>query len=238
MKVLTDIHTHTIASTHAYSTIIENAKAARVRGLEAIAMTDHCGELPDSAHIWHFVNLKIIPEYIEGVRILRGAEVNIIDTNGSVDMPEDVMKKLDIVIASIHRPCYGGADEKDHTSTYMGVVENPYVDIIGHSGNPDFAYDYEKVICRARDMGKMIEINAGTFNVRKSNIPNCKKIAQICKEVGAHICVSSDSHFADYIGAFDNVYKILDEIGFPEELIANRTLDDLKRFLAPRKIID
>ncbi len=237
MKILTDLHTHTLASTHAYSTITENAKSAAKMGLEAIAMTDHTGEIPDSPHIWHFINMRILPREIEGVRILTGAEVNICDIHGRLDMSDDVMKTLDIIVASIHLPCYNDADKADHTECYMAAVENPYVDIIGHSGSPKFKYDYETVIKRAGELGKMIEINNATFAIRTSNIPNCTKIAELCKKYNTHICVNSDSHYCDMIGKYDAAMAMLKEIDFPEELVANRTLKDLSKFLKPRKEI-
>ncbi len=237
MNILTDLHTHTIATTHAYSTITENAKAASLMGLEAIAMTDHCGEVPDSPHMWHFLNIRVLPKEIHGVRILKGAEVNICDLHGRLDMGEEIMKILDIIIASIHRPCYSGVGESDHTEAYMSAVENKYVDILGHSGAPDLAYDYEKVVKRAGELGKMLEINTNTFKIRKSNVPNCRKIAELCKKHGTSICVNSDAHYCDMIGKFDPAIEMLREIDFPEELIANRSLSALREFLKPRKEI-
>lgn len=231
MKILTDMHTHTIATTHAYSTINENAVAAKELGLEAIAITDHCGTIPDAAHIWHFHNLRALPREIAGVKILRGIEVNITDINGTLDIDDDTMRKLDVVIASIHRPCYADADKTDHTTAYMAVVENENVDIIGHSGTPDLKYDYRKVIKRAGELGKLIEINGNTFNIRKQNIPNCREIALICKELGTSICVNSDAHHSSMIGEIGEAKKMLEEIDFPEELIANRSYAAFKEFM-------
>lgn len=234
MKILTDLHTHTTATPHAYSTVTENAMAAKEKGLEAIAMTNHFG-VGDAPHIWHFVNIGAVPEEIHGVRVFRGAEVNILDLEGTIDMPEDVMEKLDIVIASIHRPVHQDFDGMDHTKAYLNVVENPYVDIIGHSGSPDWKYDYETVIRRAGELGKMIEINANTFHIRKVNVPNCREIALMCKKLGTHICVNSDAHYCGLVGNVDLPVKMLEEIDFPEELIANRSLDALRSFMKRRK---
>ncbi len=237
MKILTDLHTHTLASAHAYSTLAENVAAAKALGLEAVAMTDHGTEIPDAPHIWHFMNLKILPEYIDGVRILHGVEANITDIHGRLDMPQDLMEGMDIVIASIHRPCYADIDEEDHTEAYMAAVENPAVDIIGHSGSPAFAYDYEAVIRRAGELGKLIEINAGSFQVRKQSIPNCRIIAETCKRLGVGIAVNSDAHYAGMIGRFEAAEELLREIDFPEELIKNRNLAEFCDFMAPRKTI-
>ena len=142
MEIKLDTHTHTLASTHAYSTVAELAAHAAKKGLEAIAITDHAPELPDAPHMWHFHNLKNIPREICGVKILYGVEANILDLSGNIDMEEDVLAKLDVVNASIHGPAYRDNGAKDHTSAYEAVVTNPYVDIICHSGSPQYAYDY------------------------------------------------------------------------------------------------
>lgn len=238
MKILTDIHTHTIASTHAYSTLKENLEEAKKKGLEAILISDHFGEIPDSAHPWHFLNLRSLPLYDMGVRILRGAETNILDIQGNVDIPEDIARNLDIVIASIHTPCYSGKDEADHTQAYMTAVKNPLIDVIGHSGNVLYPYDYESVIRVAGELGKLIELNSGTFRgSRKAAAMNCKKIAELCKKHSVGVSVSSDAHFYAHVGYFDAITDMLREIDFPEELVMNRSLSVLKEFLAPRKEI-
>lgn len=234
MKILTDMHTHTVASAHAYSTVNENAAAAAELGLEAIAITDHTGEIPDSAHPWHFLNLNQLPREISGVKILRGAEVNITDINGKIDMDEYGLGLLDVVIASIHRPCYADLDKDDHTSAYMSVLDNKYVDIIGHSGSPDLKYDYETVVKRAGEFGKLIEINGNSFNIRKQNIPNCTEIARLCKKFGTSICVNSDAHHSSMIGSFGAATKMLEEIDFPEELVANRSFEAFEEFIKQR----
>lgn len=76
----------------------------------------------------------------------------------------------------------------------MAIVNNPLVDVICHSGSPAFAYDYEKIIDLAKKNHKLIEINNHSFDVRKASIPNCRKIAEICKEKEVGIVVSSDAH--------------------------------------------
>lgn len=232
MNILLDTHTHTVASTHAYSTVLEMAKYASEVGLEAIAITDHAPAIPDGAHSWHFQNLKAIPRELYGVKILYGAEVNILDLEGNIDLDEGVLKNLDVVNASIHAPCYKDIEAKDHTSAYYTIVNNPYVDIICHSGSPSFVYDYEKIIGLAKENHKLIEINNHSFDVRQSSIPNCRRIAEICKEKEVGIVVSSDAHITFDMGNYKKALNMLSEISFPEKLIMNR---DLKSFEAYMK---
>lgn len=235
MKILFDSHTHTLASTHAYSTVMEMAKTASERGMEAIAITDHAPALPDAPHIWHFRNLKNIPREIYGVKILYGVEANILDLEGNIDMEPDILEKLDVVNASIHEPSYKDCGAKDHTSAYIGVVNNPYIDIICHSGSPKFAYDYEKIIDLAKKNHKLIEINNHSFMVRKASIPNCRKIAELCKEKEVGIVVSSDAHISFDLGNYDYALDMLKEISFPEKLIMNRNLAAFEEFISVRK---
>lgn len=235
MKILLDTHTHTIASSHAYSTVTEMAKTASERGLEAIAITDHAPAMPDAPHVWHFQNLKNIPREIYGVKILYGAELNILDLEGNVDIDPELLAKLDVVNASIHGPVYKDADADDHTSAYMAAVNNPYIDIICHSGSPAYTYDYEMVISAAKKNHKLIEINNHSFAVRKSSIPNCRRIAEICKEQEVGIVVSSDAHISFDLGDYEDALGMLKEISFPEKLVINRTLKTFEEFMSVRK---
>ncbi len=238
MEILTDLHCHTIASTHAYSTIYELVEFAKKKGLEAIAITDHGMELKDAPLDWHFLCLKrSIPKEYDGVRILKGCEANILDKTGRIDFPEDLLKCLDLVIASIHTPAYYSEEGGDHTSAYMGALNNPYVDILGHSGNPSYRYDIDKVIRKTKELGKLIEINGHSFDTRPKNIEICREIALKCKEVGTGIVVNSDCHSCFELGEITKAKMMLKDIDFPEELIMNRDLKTLREFLKNRKSI-
>lgn len=234
MKILADTHTHTIASTHAYSTVQELARKAHDEGMEAIAVTDHAPAIPDGAHPWHFLNLKALPREMYGVKILYGAEVNIVDLEGNIDLDDDILKKLDVVNASIHKPCYKDYGTEDNTSAYLAVVNNPLIDVICHSGAPDMAYDYERIIDLAKKNHKLIEINNHSFYVRKPSIPNCRRIARLCMEKGVGIVVSSDAHISFDIGDYSRALDMLKEISFPEKLIINRDLKSLQNFMAEK----
>ena len=124
MNILVDVHTHTIASGHAYSTITENMQAASRKHLKMIAMTDHTPGMPGSTHPFHFDNLKAIPDEMFGVRLLRGAETNIINYEGDVVLAEQTLRGLDLVLASLHPPCIEFADEETVTSGLEKVMEN------------------------------------------------------------------------------------------------------------------
>ena len=103
MKLLFDLHTHTVASGHAFSTLKENIEEAAAKGLKAMGTSDHYSAMPGSAQPIYFTNFKAIKEKILGVRIFTGMEANIIDLEGKLDAEEAVLKKMDYVIASLHK---------------------------------------------------------------------------------------------------------------------------------------
>lgn len=235
MKYILDTHCHTIASGHAYSTVFEMAKEANNKGLELIGITDHGPAMPGGPHMFHIANQRVIPDSICGVEILKGVEANIMNDRGEVDLPEKILKNLDIVIASLHDVCIDPGDRDYNTRALMKALENPYVDIIGHPGNPVFPIDNEAVVLKAKETGKLIEINNSSFlGSRKGSLQNCIEIAKLCKKHQVRIVMGSDAHISYHVGRFDKAIQILNDIEMPEELVMNISSQRLKDYLKSR----
>ncbi len=238
MTIKTDLHCHSIVSNHAFSTIMENITCAASAGLEAIAITDHGPALGDAPHKFYYPSFVRLPNVVCGVRFLKGCEVNILNNEGKLDIDNNILSTMDIVIASVHNPFYRDAGEDgDNTDMYIKVLQNPFVDILGHSGNPKCKFDIEKVLTKAKELGKFIEINENTFVARPQNVQICKDIALCAKKVGTYVVVNSDAHFCTNVGVLTNSIKLLEEIAFPEGLIANTSYGRLKELLKSRKNI-
>ena len=99
--------------------------------------------------------------------------------------------------------------------------------MLGHIGRARVPFDMDTVLLHAKELGKMIEINEGSF-IYADAVPVCRNIAIRCAELGTKITVSSDAHSAFYVGRYPESVRMLEEIGFPEELIVSR---DKKSFL-------
>jgi len=230
LKYLVDTHCHTVSSGHAYSTISEIAETAGEKGLKLIAMTDHGPAMPGGPHIFHIGNLRVIPDYIKGVRVLKGVEANIIDFKGRLDLSDRYLKNLDIVIASFHDVCIASGSVEENTKALMEAMRNPYVDIIAHPGNPYFPIDTDRLIQCAYDTGTLIEINNSSFiGSRKGSADNCRRIAAKAKEKGVLLAAGSDCHICYDVGKFNKIEEIFDELAMPEELVINTD---------PQKLID
>lgn len=157
--MVVDGHTHTVASGHAFSTIQEMAREAPTNGIQMFAVTDHGPTMKGAPYLFHFGNLKAIPSELYGVRIIKGAEANIIEYEGKVDIPESYLKQVDYVIASFHEICIKPATIDVHTEAAIKALKNPLIDTIGHLCNPLFQVDIEKVVQTAREYNKPIEVN-------------------------------------------------------------------------------
>lgn len=199
--------------------------------MEMLCMTDHAPALPDAPHIWHFRTMCRLPREIDGVKLMFGAEANVIDKRGGIDLPVSELKNMDMAVASIHSPCYAPGTVEEHTATWLGVIKNPYVTILGHSGSPRYAYDIDTVVKAAKEYNKCIEINNHSYDVRSESVENCRKIALACKRIGTRIVVSSDAHCAFEVGVFDSALKMLEEIDFPEELVMNTSAKKFEEYV-------
>lgn len=232
MNLLVDTHCHTLASGHAYSTIKEMADYASSIGVKIIGMTDHGPSMPGGPHLFHFGNLRIMPDFISGVRILKGVEANIISYDGALDMPESYLSKLELVIAGFHDICLVPGSVEENTRAVIAAMKNPLVDVVAHPGNPQFPLDIQKIVACAVETGTLIEINNSSFgNARKGSEENCRNIALEAKKQGALITTGSDSHICYHVGKFDKVLKLFEEVSMPEELVVSSDPHKLVDFL-------
>ena len=228
MRLLADLHTHTLASGHAYSTITELALAAQAGGLELIAVTDHGPSVPQGAHAWYFWNLKVVPSVLNGVRVLKGCEANpsLTEDNG-IDLPDVVIDKLDFVAVGFHP--LTGFDERDrskNTEALLRVMANPYVDMISHPGNDDeFPVRMADVVEAAVSYNVILELNDHTFaltSARSSSAACEREFAAAALAAGAPIAIGSDAHYASHVGRFDAAVAVAEELGIAEERLVNR----------------
>ena len=218
MEIIADLHTHTIASTHAYSTVTENAAAAERQNLAVMGLADHSFKTSDSPHIYYFMNLYRIPRKIGNVTILRGVEAS-----------------LDYAIASMHASTMEiGHTEEEYTAAWLKTIENPRVDILGHMGDPRYPFDIDTVIKAAAKAGKIVEINNSSPETRKGSQPLCLKIIETCKKYGVHITLSSDAHFWSMVGKFDWAMSVVEKTRYPKELVINSSVDNLEAYFNTR----
>lgn len=235
-RIKADLHIHTVASGHGYSTVREICEAARSRGIEMVGICDHGPAMPGAAHPYHFANMIVLPRIVDGIKVLRGAECNVVDIDGNLDLHKRILKVLDIVLAGFHLFCgFDDRSAEENTHALTSAIRNGFVDVLVHPGNPLYPLNYEKVVQEAVHAGVALEVNNASFTiVRRGSEKNCEEVVRLAKEFGARICVGSDAHDASMVGVFDKALELIDKVGFPEERIINRSAETVVDFLKSR----
>lgn len=235
---ISDMHTHSIASGHGTTcTISDMAKKASHSGLKLLGITDHGPATLAAGTPSYFRSLAYSPRKRFGVELLYGIELNILDTNGSVDLEEELLSKLDYAIASMHAQNYKGRTTEENTTAYLNVIKNPHVKILGHCDNPQFPADYEALAVCAKEHGVLFEINEASLapdSYRGDTRANNREILRYCMKYEIPVILSSDSHGAQHVGDFSNAAAFVHDMAFPEALIINNQLAKLKVFLQTR----
>ena len=239
MKIGIDTHSHTLVSGHAYCTMREMASMAAEKGLEGLAITEHAPEMPGSTHLYYFQNLKVVPRELCGIRLFLGTELNIMDRNGRVDLPESTLAQLDISIASMHTPCFRDELTQENVmSAYLKVMENPYIDIIGHPDDGRFPADYEILAREAKRTGTLLEINNASLRpegFRVNTMENSLRMLKACKKYGTMVTLGSDSHIDVDIAEYQYAMQAVERAEFPEKLVANTSVEKLVSVLKRSK---
>ena len=193
-----DVHMHTVATDGSY-TIREMADAALERGLQYIAITDHSKNLAmtngldDARAQAHVRAIQAVDREMEGrIRVFAGIEVDILQ-DGSLDLEDETLARMDVVIGSVHSAFQMPADEM--TARLLRAIENPYLRILGHPTGrkllrrDPYVFDMDAVLKRCAEVGVAVEHNAAPARADLSDL-NLRK----AKALGCRISVNTDAH--------------------------------------------
>jgi len=157
-----------------------------------------------------------------GVSLRYGAEANILDTDGNLDIPDDILRALDYCIISMHRPIYTPGSSAENTKAYIRAMRHPNVRIIGHCDDSRFPVDYRNLVESALSCGVTPELNNVSLlpdSYRRDCRANDAAMLQVCSALSCPVILSSDSHGKEHVGDVAEARKLIDETGFPRELI-------------------
>ncbi len=195
-----DLHCHTVAS-DGHHTIEEMALAARERGYEYVAITDHSAshgfgnDVPPDELRLQIERVHEVDAMLDGIKVLAGSEVNILP-DGSLDYEDELLGELDWVIASMHTAF--NMSEQKMTERMIAATEHPLVDAIGHptgrliERREPYALDMQALIEAAVRTGTMLEINANPDRRDLNDIH-----ARAAARAGARILIDSDAHWIE-----------------------------------------
>jgi DNA polymerase (family 10) len=197
-----DLHVHSNWSDGS-APIEQIALAAQKRGYQYVAICDHsqslkfAGGLSEQRILEQMEEIHRLNEKFSGIFLLAGTEMDI-KADGSLDYPDKILEKLDVVVASIHSG-FKQPQEKI-TERLLSALENPHVDIIAHptgrliSSRPPYRVSLEEVFAKAAETGTALEINAYHDRLDLNDI-HCRRAA----EMGAKLCIGTDAHHTDQL---------------------------------------
>jgi DNA polymerase (family X) len=192
-----DLHMHTSWSDGKYSTE-EMVEASRQRGYNYVAITDHskslgiAGGLSDEDLVRHMEEIRTLDQKYSDIRVLAGTEVDI-RQDGTLDYPDELLSKLDFVVASVHSGFK--QDRESLTARVVKAMQNPHVRVIGHPtgrlliDRPAYELDFDAVMKEAARTKTCLEVNANFHRLDLSDAL-CRKAC----EMGVHVIISTDSH--------------------------------------------
>lgn len=233
-KYVLDCHTHTIASGHAYNTINEMARSAAEKGLKLLGITEHAPAMVGTCNEIYFQNFRALRREKFGVKLLFGAEMNILDTKGTLDLSEWTLPELDVGIASMHPPCFQSVSREANTEAYINAMREPHVNIIGHPDDGRFPIDPLALVQAAREHHVLLELNNNSLNpkgFRQDAMENDEQILKYCMKYQVPIILGSDAHVEEDIARYDFAEVLLQKMQFPKELIVNYSVEHFLEFI-------
>lgn len=234
MKLIADLHTHTLASGHAYGTIRENAQAAAAQGLVFLGVSEHAPGIPGTCNPIYFWNLRTVPKELFGVRVLHGSEINVLE-GGKLSLEDRYIDRLDYAIAGIHTMCYANQGPEGNARNVIGCMEaNRKVRFISHPDDSRTPLDYDLLARGARDNRVALEVNNSSLHPassRQNARENYLSMLEACEKYRVPVIVNSDAHDPSAVGIFDDALAFLKTHGFDESLILNRDAEQLKAFI-------
>jgi DNA polymerase (family 10) len=230
-----DLHAHTKATDGRY-TALEMAEAAKARGFEYLAITDHSQHVTVARGLDAKRLAKSIKEIdrlnakLKGITLLKSIELDIL-ADGSLDLPDGILGELDLVVCSVH---YNFKLPKEkQTERVIRALDNPYVNIFGHpSGRlinerPAYEIDLEKVMRAAVERGCFLEVNGHPDRLDLDDV-HCR----MAKEMGLKLALSTDAHSVDDLDLMRfGVGQARRGWIEPSDVVNARSLSELRKLL-------
>ncbi|KMQ50115.1 putative hydrolase [Chitinispirillum alkaliphilum] len=227
-----DLHVHSLFSKCGLHTFLELIEQAHKLGMKGIAITDHGPALGGRLNSPFFE--RFCSPYSD-LKLLKGIECNVLNSEGEIDVPRDLLKFLDVVLLGIHPNIKPGENLGDCTDMLIAAMEkNPCIDIITHPNDPAYKVDYQSLAREAKKHGIAVELNNSKLMYNRSSAEDVTKLIEACRDAGCYMAVNSDTHAIHELGCDDHVRGLLREANFRGELIVNRTEQSTLEFVNGR----
>jgi putative hydrolase len=184
--------------------------------------------LPGGASVVYFMSIQRVAKGIRlPIRIITGVEDDIMNKKGELTLPPDVLKGLEIVMTGCHPETWiAGQSLRARTDAVVNAIGRGFVKVFTHPVGTYYDIDLKSVLAAARASGTALELNASKLGKRGLVVDFLER----CAAENVLVVVNTDAHMADEVGEFSRAKDLLGEIGFPERLVVNRSIESIAAF--------
>lgn len=197
-----DLHAHTKA-TDGHHSLAQMAEAARRRGYEYLAVTDHsqrvtvANGLDKRRLLLQLKEIDRLNDKLDGLRLLKSIEVDILE-DGTLDLPDEVLESLDLTVCSVHSKF--DLPPRRQTERIIRAMDNRHFNILAHpsgrilNARPAYEVDLERLMEAAKERGCIFEVNGQPKRMDLTDTA-CK----LAKDMGLKVAISTDAHSAEQL---------------------------------------
>lgn len=230
-----DLHCHT-NQTDGIASLEQMAKAAEAKGYEYLAITDHSSKIAFAHGLDKkalFAQIKAIDKLnakLKKLVVLKSIEVDILE-NGLLDLPNEVLKELDLTICAVHSQFHLAPDKQ--TERLIRAMDNPYFNILAHptcrliNKRPPLSLDIERLLIAAKERHCIMELNAQPDRLDLNDLH-----AQLAKRLGVKIAINSDAHQVEQLNLMQyGIYQARRGWLEKSDVVNTLTLQKLRKVL-------
>jgi putative hydrolase len=228
-----DLHVHSIRSHCGTMTYGEIVGRARALGIRSVAITDHALAFNANRFQFHIL-VKRFPDVVEGVRVYKGIELNVLDADGAVDVPVELLPFFDFVSLGLHPVdgCFQGEDAAANTAALLAALErNPWVDAVVHPTQRSHPLRFSRLLPTMARLGVAFEVNDSSHRYGKADPSRTAEVLGRAVLAGVPLLTNSDAHVFHEVGADEAIRDVFQRADLDPTIALNADADALEAFL-------
>ncbi len=225
-----DMHVHSIRSQCGTMTYGEIVARAQTLGMRSVAITDHALAFHANRFQFHIL-VKRFPGEVDGLRVYRGIELNVVDEDGNVDMPEELLGHFEWVLLGLHpvRGCLRDRDRRTTTDALIAAIgRHPWIDAVVHPTQRTHDLDFERLLPAMASAGCAFEVNECGHLYGKADPDHTARVLREAVEAGVPVVTNSDAHVFHELGEDGAIHDIFLRAGLDPSLALNADEDRLE----------
>jgi len=232
-----DKHIHSIRSLCGPMTMGEIVATAASKGVRGICVTDH-GMAMEVPRFQFHIFCKRYPDMVDGVRVFKGIELNVLDEAGHLDVPTELLPVFDYIAVGLHpvEPLLPDRGAKANTDALLNVFHNnPWIDALAHPTQRSHPLEFQRLLPVMAAEGIAFEVNDCNLRYGKATVEATAEALASAVIHGVPVVANSDAHVFHELGEDDNIARVFDMASLDPIIAVNAREKTLTAFLTERR---